>query len=92
LPPAFDLTYSYNPSGAWTGTHQMSMNGKRDGFDHDDFISCARLISLQRGRADEILEQVKLAVLQWPKFANEAEIDKEPISKIKAVHRTDILN
>jgi len=92
LSPAFDLTYSYNPSGAWTGTHQMSMNGKRDGFNHDDFISCARLISLQRGRADEILEQVKLAVLQWPKFANEAEIDRELIAKIKAVHRTDILN
>ena len=23
LAPAFDMTYSYNPSGAWTATHQM---------------------------------------------------------------------
>jgi serine/threonine-protein kinase HipA len=30
LVPAFDVTYSYNPSGAWTATHQMTLNGKRD--------------------------------------------------------------
>lgn len=29
LSPAFDMTYSYNPVGDWTSTHQMSMNGKR---------------------------------------------------------------
>ncbi len=32
LAPAFDITYSYNPSGSWTATHQMTVNGKRDGF------------------------------------------------------------
>ena len=32
LSPAFDVMYSYNPSGQWTGQHQMSMNGKRDHF------------------------------------------------------------
>ncbi|MFI5356100.1 MAG: type II toxin-antitoxin system HipA family toxin, partial [Opitutales bacterium] len=32
LAPAFDVTYSYNPSGAWTATHQMTLNGKRDDF------------------------------------------------------------
>ena len=28
LSPAYDLTYSYNPSGEWTARHQMSVNGK----------------------------------------------------------------
>ena len=32
LAPAFDMTYSHNPSGAWTATHQMTLNGKRDEF------------------------------------------------------------
>ncbi|MBY0270848.1 MAG: HipA domain-containing protein [Burkholderiales bacterium] len=27
LAPAFDMTYSYNPAGLWTATHQMTMNG-----------------------------------------------------------------
>jgi len=26
LAPAFDITYSYNPTGSWTATHQMTMN------------------------------------------------------------------
>jgi serine/threonine-protein kinase HipA len=28
LSTAFDATYSYNPNGAWTATHQMTINGK----------------------------------------------------------------
>ena len=32
LSPAFDLTYAYNPDGAWTSRHQMTLNGKRDGI------------------------------------------------------------
>ena len=32
LSPAYDMTYSYNPTGAWTATHQMTMNGKRETF------------------------------------------------------------
>ena len=32
LAPAFDLTYGYNPAARWTATHQMTLNGKRDGF------------------------------------------------------------
>jgi hypothetical protein len=26
------MTYSYNPTGHWTASHQMTLNGKRDGF------------------------------------------------------------
>ena len=91
LSPAFDVTYSYNPSGAWTGSHQMSMNGKRDLFGIEDFRACAKLVSMKRGRAEEILYQVQAAVLKWPQFANEAGIDVTTLSKISKAHRTDIL-
>ena len=30
LAPAFDVMYGYNPDGAWTSRHQMSLNGRRD--------------------------------------------------------------
>lgn len=91
LSPAFDMTYSYNPSGAWTGSHQMSMNGKRDLFDLKDFQSCAKLVSMKRGRAEDILHQVQTAVLQWPQVAKEAGIDTVTLNKISKAHRTDIL-
>jgi len=92
LSPAFDMTYRFNPSGAWTNTHQMSMNGKRDQFAHDDFTACAKLVSMKRGRADEILEQVHDAAVNWPQFADQADVDTESIGKISTAQRTDILS
>jgi serine/threonine-protein kinase HipA len=58
LAPAFDVTYSYNPTGVWTGTHQMTLNGKRDGFAAADFDACAKAALMKRGRAAAILEEV----------------------------------
>ena len=51
LAPAFDMTYSYNPSGSWTAAHQMTLNGKRDGFTLEDFEACAKASLMKRGRA-----------------------------------------
>lgn len=72
LSPAFDMTYSFNPSGAWTANHQMTMNGKRDHFTLEDFNACARTASMKRGRAAKILAEVQATVAQWPSFAKKA--------------------
>jgi serine/threonine-protein kinase HipA len=72
LSPAFDVCYSYNPSGLWTSTHQMTLNGKRDGFTIDDFRACAKSVSMKRGRADSIVDEVREAVRRWPEFADAA--------------------
>lgn len=74
LAPAFDMTYSYNPAGAWTSTHQMTLNGKRDGFTMEDFKACAETASLKRGRAESIVSDVRKAVSKWSEFATEASV------------------
>ena len=74
LSPAFDVTYSYNPDGLWTATHQMSMNGKRDDFALEDFRTCAKFASMKRGRAEAILDDVIAAVKRWPEFAEQAKV------------------
>jgi serine/threonine-protein kinase HipA len=74
LAPAFDVTYSYNPAGDWTATHQMSMNGKRDGFTLEDFRACARSAIMKRGRAEQIIREVTVAVSKWPEFAERAQV------------------
>ena len=74
LSPAFDITYSYNPTGAWTNRHQMTLNGKRDGFTQADFLSCARTALMKRGRAAAILDEVRTAVTRWPEFAAPAQV------------------
>jgi serine/threonine-protein kinase HipA len=72
LSPAYDVIYAYNPSGGWTRRHQMSMNGKREGFTRADFIACADTVAMSRRHASAILEEVRDAVVQWPAFAREA--------------------
>ncbi|MDT8438612.1 MAG: type II toxin-antitoxin system HipA family toxin [Wenzhouxiangellaceae bacterium] len=82
LAPAFDLVYSYNPDGVWTARHQMTLNGKRDGFEFADFRACARTAGLKRGLDREIFEQVRSAVARWPEFGREADVPKSTIERI----------
>ena len=72
LSPAFDMIYSYNPSGAWTASHQMTINGKRDNFNLGDFKTCAKTASMKRGRAETIINEVVETVSGWPNYADEA--------------------
>jgi serine/threonine-protein kinase HipA len=72
LAPAFDMTYSFNPAGAWTASHQMTMNGKRDGFTLEDFNACAKTASMKRGRARQIVADVQATVSKWGSFAEKA--------------------
>lgn len=87
LAPAFDVTYSYNPSGSWTATHQMTLNGKRDGFTRVDFGAGAKAALMKRGRAGTIIEDVLAAVARWPEFAAEAQLTDEWRHKIQKAHR-----
>jgi serine/threonine-protein kinase HipA len=70
LSPAFDITYSFNPSGDWTANHQMSINGKTDDFTLDDFKACAKTASMKRGRAEKIINEVKQVVSHWNTYAD----------------------
>lgn len=87
LSPAFDVTYSYNPSGSWTPTQQMTMNGKRDGFTLADFDACAKSALMKRGRATAILEEVRAVVAGWPAFAAQAKVATEWRDQIQKTHR-----
>ena len=71
LAPAFDLIYSFNPAGAWTSSHQMTLNGNRDDFTLEDFKTCARTASMKRGRPESIIKEVREKVLRWRDYADE---------------------
>jgi serine/threonine-protein kinase HipA len=87
LSPAFDVTYAYNPVEGWTRRHQMSLNEKRDGFERADFRRAGEVVSMGRGRADAILDEVIEAVSGWPKFAADEDVPKRDIDRIAKAHR-----
>lgn len=87
LAPAFDVIYSHNPSGDWTATHQMTLNGKRDGFTMEDFRACAKSASMKHGRAEAIVEEVHAVVKRWPAFAEQAKVADVWRDSIQRNHR-----
>ena len=70
LAPAYDMTWAYKPGSKWTGQHQMSINGKRDGFTTEDLIAVAKHFDI--ARPQEIINEVCEAALAFGDFAREA--------------------
>ena len=87
LAPAFDVTYSYNPSGSWTANHQMTLYGKRDNFTMVDFVACAKSSMMKRGRAETMMNEVENAVKRWPEFAAQAQVANKASRQIQETHR-----
>jgi serine/threonine-protein kinase HipA len=87
LSPAFDIAYSYNPAGAWTSRHQMSINGKRDGFDLGDLVVLGLSGGLKRARTVVIMEEVDTSVGRWREFGEEAGVPFGTVQKIERAHR-----
>lgn len=90
LSPAFDVTYSYQPEGDWTSSHQMTMNGKRDDFRLQDFEACARSASMKRGRAKAIVDEVRSVLSRWPEYADKAGVPAIRRDQIMASLRLDL--
>lgn len=87
LSPAYDVTYSHNPAGVWTNSHQMSVNGKRDHFTITDIIAVASAFSIQ---ARPIIDEVKEAVNNWPQYAHSADVSAAHRKEIAKHHRLQL--
>jgi len=72
LAPAYDMTYSYQKSGQWTSSHQMTLGGKGDNFTMDDFVRCGKTAQLKRGQAQRIIKEIGDVVSNWRSYADAA--------------------
>lgn len=85
LSPAFDVIYAHNPGGKWTHEHQLTINGKRDGFMLDDLLAVGESIGAPKPL--EIIDRVGDAVGRWSEFAAEAGVKRERAEEIGRHHR-----
>lgn len=90
LAPAYDLTWAYAPGNRWLDSHQMTINGKRDGFTERDLEAVARVAGLKRGRGSSILAEVREAVREWPSLAAAHGVEEQMAEQIAASHRLTI--
>jgi serine/threonine-protein kinase HipA len=87
LSPAYDLSFAFNPTGEYTSRHQMSINGKLDGFVAADFEAIAARAGIVRGRWRALLDQVVASTNEWAAIANDAEVPHERAETIREAFR-----
>ena len=90
LSPAYDVAYAWNPRGTWTGRHQMSMAGKRNGFESVDLLRFAETSGLRIPAAGRVIDRVLAAVGSWPRFASEAGVEEGDAARIGKAHRLEL--
>ncbi len=90
LSPAFDITYAWDPQGAWTSRHQMSINGKRDGFERQDLLDFAAKAGIKKTQANEMIDRNIEIMKRWRHFAEKAGVDEKQMIKIQKSHRIDL--
>jgi len=87
LAPAYDVIWAWKPGNLWLDSHQMSINGKRDGFSVADLRAVAQVAGLKRGRAEAILAEVSDVVADWGGLAREVGVDEHMAEQIARSHR-----
>ena len=85
LAPAYDMTFSYNPQGAFTSVHQMSVNRRRSDITVQDFAAVAARHGLNSASARQLVTQVRDAVAGWRGHAAEAGVGEERTEAIGAL-------
>jgi serine/threonine-protein kinase HipA len=90
LSPAFDISYSYNPSGDWTSRHQMSLGGKRDAFTLNDLVEGGKVAGLSARKVKAVLAEVTEAVAQWTTVATDVAVKPEHVADVASHLRLDI--
>lgn len=86
LSPAYDMTYAFNPSHKYLAQHQLSINGKRSGINHNDLMLVAERMNIRK--PGEIIGQITDVIGSWPGYASNAGIPDSLIKSIGKNHLT----
>jgi serine/threonine-protein kinase HipA len=63
----------------------MTINGRRDGFEKQDFIEVAKQFRIKKPM--DILAEIGAAVRRWPDVAKEVGVKQKRITEIASTHR-----
>ena len=91
LAPAYDLAYSYKPGSKWVNSHWLSLNGKREDFNRDDFYSLEKISPLfSRNKINHTLDETIANVSQWRSLAKTHQVPSTLIKEIDSNLRLKI--
>ena len=83
LAPAYDITFASDEANYWLARHQMSMNGKTEQFEIEDFYECGKAMNLSKARVGKILDEVRAVTLLWEQCAQKAFLKDKDMETVK---------
>jgi len=92
LSPAFDMTYSYDPTGKWTKVHQIKLNSKQSGFNIQDIYSFGKLCNISKKQATDITKTTVYAFKKFENMAIKYKIDNHLRITVIDNLRIDLIN
>ena len=84
LAPAYDMLFTIDLDGPkYVNRHSMSLGIKTDGITDLDLLAFAQENDI--GRAEAVIDEVRLAISKWNSFATDAGVPKQWSERIAAV-------
>ena len=85
LSPAYDITFSYNPTNKWLRAHQMTINGKTTEITNADLLTAGSQMGLKPRRCKDIISEVLSAVENFSLFAEQAGVSEKTYAYIDSI-------
>ncbi|MCR5127451.1 MAG: type II toxin-antitoxin system HipA family toxin [Lachnospiraceae bacterium] len=85
LSPAYDITFSYNPTNKWLRAHQMTVNGKTLEIGLADFLEAGSKMGIKERRCKDIIGEVGASVSDFGRFAEQAGIKEKTYDYINSI-------
>lgn len=85
LSPAYDITFSYNPTNKWLRAHQMTVNGKTAGIELSDLLEAGSRMGIKERRCKDIIREVLTSVGEFAVFAEQVGIKEKTCEYIHSI-------
>ena len=92
LSPAYDITFSYNPTNKWLRAHQMTVNGKTAQINMVDLLTAGGKMGIKEKRCRDIISQVQTAVGNFTEYAQAAGIREKTCRYISSIIAANAVN
>ena len=91
LSPAYDITFSYNPTNKWLRAHQMTVNNKVAEIGLPDLLEAGSKMGIKERRCKDIISEVSASVSNFGTFAQQAGIKEKTCEYINSVIAANIV-
>ena len=85
LSPAYDITFSYNPTNKWLRAHQMIVNEKTTDINLSDLLEAGKKMDIKERRCKEIIGEVAVPIRDFLSIAESVGIKEKTADYISSI-------